>query len=107
SEGLAARLARAVPLPARPAAPAITVRSRTPRELLRVAGFLIVAFGLTWELGAGSVAARALGDMAPVVAEARQRATRTRPRGEAFFDQLRPRDARRPVHPAPPPRKEP
>jgi anti-sigma factor RsiW len=85
-EGLVERLVARVPSPA-------SLRRRAllpsllpgPRELRRVAGYLIVAFGLAWQLGGGAVAARAMDRAAPVLAEARQTVVRTRIRSEAFF----------------------
>ena len=69
---LGARIAAAVPL--RPRARP----SMSRRDLRRVAGWALVMIGLGWQLGGGALAARAMGEAAPVLAEARQAVTRTR-----------------------------
>lgn len=56
------------------------------RDLRRVAGWGLVMMGLGWQLGGGALAARAVGQAAPVIAEARQAVARSR--HEGIVDEL-------------------
>ena len=76
---LADRVLARVPRPARTASHARPA-SRWG-DIRRVAGWGLVLLGLGWQLGGGALAAQAMTEAAPVIADARQAVARTRQAG--------------------------
>lgn len=82
-ENLAARVLARVPRAVPESRPAQGVASGGWGDLRRVAGWGLVLLGVAWQAGGGDLAGRALGQAAPMIAEARVTMEKTRQGGIA------------------------